>query len=429
MTRLQFRSSHAQNTRAHPVFNLKIRQTNNPSHSRRKIEMKFRRSRLVFGIILFILLVTASPLWRQHAQTPKKQIRISSDQIRRAETITQAASADAPSDGFLIVQTKDGEECRQMTVQEARELRIHERLVDLHAITDEKTSRTRQGFKITLRGTSQLEASPEAKQAFIRAAAKWEAAIQDQVTTVIDVDFGTTRFGVPFGSANIIGGTSETILFIRNQYDAIRQLFVQSASGPLQTAAYGALPTGSLPTDLGKTANIRFTTTELRLLGAPDPGINAAIGFNSGITFDFDPSDGIDAGKIDFEATAVHEIGHALGFISNTGFKEVIPGFPNIPSMWDYYRFRPGGLVLGSITNQARVQLTGGGLQSFFGVFDEFELSTGGPDGTGGDQRQSSHWRDDVLTGRYVGIMDPTGASGQPDFITYADHQGLCQTG
>jgi hypothetical protein len=35
-------------------------------------------------------------------------------------------------------------------------------------------------------------------------------------------------------------------------------------------------------------------------------------------------------------------------------------------------------------------------------------LSTGGPDGEAGDGNQSSHWKDDDLTGFYIGIMDPT---------------------
>src|SRR5262249_21844156 len=198
-----------------------------------------------------------------------------------------------------------------------------------------------------------------------------------------------------------------------------RQLLMAGASGPLQTAGYNALPAGSLPTDLGSTTGFRLTATQFRAIGG-NPNVNASIGFNSAFSFDFDPSDGIDADKIDFEAAAVHEIGHALGFISSTGFKELIPTFPNIPSLWDFFRFRPEGLALSSITDQQRIQFVGG-LQSFFTPFDEFELSTGGPDGAGGDQRQATHWKDDVLTGRYVGIMDPTASFGQPDYITAAD--------
>ena len=43
-------------------------------------------------------------------------------------------------------------------------------------------------------------ANPTAKAAFTAAAAKWEALIQNPITVVIDVDFGTTHFGEPFGS-------------------------------------------------------------------------------------------------------------------------------------------------------------------------------------------------------------------------------------
>jgi hypothetical protein len=35
-------------------------------------------------------------------------------------------------------------------------------------------------------------------------------------------------------------------------------------------------------------------------------------------------------------------------------------------------------------------------------------LSTGRPDGSGGDGRQASHWKDDSISGQYLGTMDPT---------------------
>jgi hypothetical protein len=52
-------------------------------------------------------------------------------------------------------------------------------------------------------------------------------------------------------------------------------------------------------------------------------------------------------------------------------------------------------------------------------------LSTGRPDGTGGDGEQSSHWKDDRMTGQYIGVMDPTLADGQRDVITENDLAAL----
>ena len=57
-------------------------------------------------------------------------------------------------------------------------------------------------------------------------------------------------------------------------------------------------------------------------------GTPPAIGLNSNYKFDFNPDDGIDADKLDFEAIAQHEIGHVLGLVSSVGEQER-DGFPS----------------------------------------------------------------------------------------------------
>ena len=61
-----------------------------------------------------------------------------------------------------------------------------------------------------------------------------------------------------------------------------------------------------------------------------------------------------------------------------------------------------------------------GGAQSYF-IGDEFALSTATPTGTNGDQRQASHWRDDLLSGQFIGIMDPSAANGDREEMTFND--------
>ena len=87
------------------------------------------------------------------------------------------------------------------------------------------------GLTIILRATAQLDANPTAKQAFIAAAAKWEALIKDPITIAIDVDFGTTFFGTPFSEANVLGATSSPQFFFSGNYPDVRQRLVNHASG------------------------------------------------------------------------------------------------------------------------------------------------------------------------------------------------------
>jgi len=62
------------------------------------------------------------------------------------------------------------------------------------------------GLRIVLHGTSQFNQSQNqaARNAFIVAANRWEALISTPVTVVLDVDFGTTIFGTPFPSDDVL---------------------------------------------------------------------------------------------------------------------------------------------------------------------------------------------------------------------------------
>lgn len=71
-----------------------------------------------------------------------------------------------------------------------------------------------------------------------------------------------------------------------------------------------------------------------------------------------------------------------------------------------------------------RAQLSGGD-QVFFAGGQALQLSTGRPDGMGGDGRPAGHWKDDELTGQYIGIMDPTYTPGERGGITANDLAAL----
>ena len=78
-----------------------------------------------------------------------------------------------------------------------------------------------------------------------------------------------------------------------------------------------------------------------------------------------------------------------------------------------------------SFTTASRL-LDSGGDHVFFAGTDSIKLSTGRPDGGGGDGRQASHWKDkEINNGVYIGIMDPTADFGEVETITAADLEAL----
>ncbi len=321
--------------------------------------------------------------------------------------------------------------CLEAGVEQTRDIKDRDANFPLTVVTpDSDPSGTqRTGLRIILRGTSQLQTFPTAIEAFKRAAARWETQIRTPLTIVIDVDFGATLFGRPFDS-DVVAATDAQVLGGNALYPAVRAELISGPYSPGQTSFYSSLPPRAVPTDRGETTGLLASSATLRALNLidpvahPDEELNAfgpppAVGFNSAFKFDFKAGDGIDPDKLDFEAMALHELGHVLGFISSVGQQEMDSSIEVEPAIWDLFRVRPDAITSDFATTQ-RV-LSSGGEQSFYAGGVKQALSTGRPDGATGDGRQASHWKDDNLTGQYRGVMDPTIAPGERQLLTDDD--------
>jgi hypothetical protein len=336
-------------------------------------------------------------------------------------------SASSESSNFIIEAAEEGTSCRDASGEEAAYFSDRSPDLVLQPMND-FTVQAEGGLNIVLRGTAQLESFPEAKQAFLRAAATWQSLIQTPITVIVDVDFGPKRFGLTYPTG-VLGSTMTQSLGNAQGYLSLRNKMIASGANTPKAALYNSLPAANLPTDIGALTALVTPSATLRVIGeinsVANPSLETnfgnppSIGFNSNFPFDFDPSDGIDSEKVDFDAVAVHEIGHVLGFASQAGMKEMSPSSTASASVWDVFRFRPD-VTMGQFVNATRV-LTSGGEQVFYAGGATVPLSTGRPNGTGGDGQQASHWKDDAFTGITIGVMDPTLGRGQRSTITIND--------
>lgn len=292
--------------------------------------------------------------------------------------------------------------------------------------------------------------SIQAQNAFQAAAARWSAVFTDNV--VIDLTVGTANLGAP----NIIGQAASRANFY--SYSSFRAALAADATSALDATAVANLGAGSSfgmllnytsnnPNGAGSSAayldndgDANNTTVRINAANAKALGLNAGTGnlggacsvtcdafiqFNSVFAFDYDPTDGITAGTVDFVGVATHEIGHALGFVSGVDILDInSPGgtgptpqfFPDnaftYVSPLDMFRFSSASCQSGVI------DWTAGTGSKFFTVD---KCATTGPTfSTGevhGDGRQASHWKDNLG----IGIMDPTAGNGELLAITEND--------
>jgi len=267
---------------------------------------------------------------------------------------------------------------------------------------------------------------------FAAAGAMWSAAISDNVTVNLTIDYQALGAGI-LGSAS---SSSQSFT-----YTAVRDALIADAVSANDILSSSSLPGGnSIDMMINYTSNSPFgngsatpyldndgdannTTINMTIANAKALGLIAGnnpvssgiITFSSNYAWDFDRSDGITPGTFDFVGVAAHELGHILGFTSGVDILDI-----NSPNAGTYYAdnaftyVKPMDLFRFSATSLAQgsgvIDWTANTTDKYFsidgGTTSIARFATGV---NHGDGRQASHWKDDLG----IGIMDPTTASGE----------------
>lgn len=288
--------------------------------------------------------------------------------------------------------------------------------------------------------------SAQAQQAFIDAGARWSSLFTDPVTLNMTVGQQSLGSGIlaSTGSARALFSYTEFASALGGDASSADDL--QALSTLPGGSSFGMLinRTSDNPNGAGSAtayldnnasannSSIRVTSANAKAVGLASAGsvvgvctsaCDASIVFANAFTWDYDPTNGINAGAFDFVGIAAHEIGHALGFISGVDILDInstssffaSDAFTYVNSL-DLFRYSAASTAAGVIDWTASTTVKYFSLDK--GVTAGPQFSTGR---TWGDGQQASHWKDNLA----IGIMDPTASQGEFLNITSYDVQAL----
>ena len=274
------------------------------------------------------------------------------------------------------------------------------------------------------------------------AAKYWESVFTNDITVRLNVGFSSL-------GPDVLGSTGSTLYQFLDVSDyqallagtgdsAIDATVASNLPGLSSTGSVNTLVPGYLDPDALSGIDVNgpnrvapdgeaisntmaISTANLKaLIGDVDFGVpDGEVQFSSDFKFDFDPRDGITKGTYDFIGVAVHEIGHALGFISGVDDFDYSDGYDgdDVDDFWwayslDMFRYSAPGQLDWTVGTDSYFSIDGG-------VTNLGYFSTGSQNGDGW---QASHWKEpNVACTDFLGIMNPYICNGVGDSVEALD--------
>ncbi len=246
---------------------------------------------------------------------------------------------------------------------------------------------------------------------FTRAETYLESQFGDPITVTVNVSFANLGSGIigATSSATIANRAYSTVraglIAGKDSNDTIQDFLPAGTTIPVRYVGTSATVTAENLLEVNR-ANYKATI-------GTSSGNDGSMQYNSSFNFDYDPSNGITGSQTSLTDVIIHEVGHALGFVSSAdnqggGVMHMLDviRFQNTDGTGDYnpdttaeFSTTPRTVDYNTPNDDAISDIISG----------EWRMSDGTP-------YQASHFREQSAN---IGIMDPAFAGGQTFYPNY----------